>query len=106
MTYGLRIHDAAGNLRLDSGDRVGRIVHRQVLAAGTSGTVSVAGYGATNTVLFTSRLSGTGLGFIEEETGAHLAIWDSPGVVGYSSSTALASQYAPSLLLVIALGDT
>lgn len=106
MTYGLRIRDAAGNIRLDTGDRVGRIVHRQVLAAGTSGTVSVPGYDNTNAIIFTSRLSGFGFSFIDEETGAHLGVWDSPGVVSYYPSTAIAFQYAPSLLLVIALGDT
>jgi len=106
MTYGLRIRDAAGNIRLDTGDRVGRIVHREVLAAGSSGTVTLTGWDDTNTVVFTSRLAGIGVAFIEEETGAHLAVWSSPGTLSYYPSTALASQYAPSLLLVIALGDT
>jgi hypothetical protein len=106
MTYGLRIRDAAGNLRLDTGDRVGRIVHRQVLAAGSSGTVTLTGWDDTNTVVFTSRLSGLGLGFVDEATGAHLAEWSSPGTVSYGPSPASAAQYAPSLLLVIALGDT
>jgi hypothetical protein len=106
MTYGLRIRDAAGNIRLDTGDRVGRIVHRQVLEAGSTGTVSLPGWDATNTVIFTSRLSGLGFGFIDEATGAHLASWSSPGTVSYAPSPAGASQYAPSLLLVIALGDT
>ncbi len=106
MTFGLRVRDAAGNIRLEVGDQVGRIVHRQVLTAGSTGTVSLPGWDAGNTVLFTSRLSGLGLGFIDEATGAHLATWSSPGVVSYAPSPAGASQYAPSLLLVIALGDT
>lgn len=106
MTYGLRIRDAAGNLRLDTADRVGRIVHREVLTAGSTGTVSLPGWDDANTVVFTARLSGLGVGFIDEFTGAHLAEWSAPGALDYYPSTATASQYAPSLLLVIALGDT
>lgn len=106
MTYGLRIRDAVGNLRLDTADRVGRIVHREVLTRGASGTILVPGYDDTNSILFTARLSGTGLGFVDDSTGAHLAEWSSPGTVSYSPSPSGASQYAPSLLLVIALGDT
>lgn len=106
MTYGLRVKDAAGNVRLDTGDQVGRIVHREVLTRGASGTITLTGWDDTNTVLFTARLSGSGLGFVDEDTGAHLAEWSSPGTVSYEPSPPSASQYAPSLLLVIALGDT
>jgi hypothetical protein len=106
VTYGLRIRDAAGNLRLDTADRVGRIVHREVLTRGASGTISLSGWDDTNTILFVSRLSGTGAGFVDESTGAHLAEWSSPGTVSYAPSPSGASLYAPSLLLVIALGDT
>lgn len=106
MSYGLRVRDASGNVRLDTGDQVGRIVHREVLTRGASGTIALSGWDDTNTVLITSRLSGTGLAYVDETTGAHLAEWSSPGTVSYAPSPSGASLYAPSLLLVIALGDT
>jgi hypothetical protein len=106
MSFALRVRDNTGRIRVDTGDRVGRLVHRQVLPAGVNGTVSLPGWDSTNTVIFTSRLSGLGFSFIDEGTGAHLASWTAPGTVSYSTFPPAAAQYAPSLLLVIALGDT
>lgn len=106
MTYGLRVWDNDGNLRVDTGDKVGRLVHRSVLTAGSTGTVSVPGYGVGNSVIFTARLGGIGAGAIDETIGAHLAEWDPDGTVSYYPSTSSATDFAPSLLLVIAFGDT
>lgn len=105
MTFGLRIRDAAGNIRLDTGDRVGRIVHRSVLPANTNGTVSVPGYNATNSIVFATRLGSPGVNFLSEQTGAHVASYSSPGTITYTRFPTDAGQYATSLLLVIAFGD-
>ena len=106
MTYGLRVRDNDGNLRLDTGDKVGRLVHRAVLTAGSAGTISVPGYDDSNSVIVTARLGGVGIGAIDETIGAHLAEWDPGGTVSYYPSTSSATDFAPSLLLVIAFGDT
>lgn len=106
MSFGLRIRDASNVLRVDLADKVGRIVRREVLAAGTTGSLSVPGFSAANSVLFTARLGGVAVGAINENIGAHLAEWASPGTVDYWPSTSGAADFAPSLLLVIAFGDT
>ncbi len=94
MSYGFKVYDASGNVRLNVTDRMTRVIYTQLLARSASGSVSPIGFDGTKGDAFA----------VKRETGAHRAphrVTVSGNTVFYQPINAAADSQSASLLVVV-----
>jgi len=89
MTVGLRIRDSAGNVVSDPTHYWGRILHKQDIAAGTSGSYSIPDPGSDYGQRW-HKVQPVDAGFAWASTSSLLSIGVSGTTVTYSNASAYA----------------
>lgn len=57
MAWGLRVWNGSGQVRLDTNDRITRLIHSEILAADSTGSIVIPGFDSTKGIAITTSLS-------------------------------------------------
>ena len=57
MAWGLRVRNGAGQIRIDTTDKLTRLIHSQTIPADSTGSVVIPGFDSTKGIAITTSMS-------------------------------------------------